>query len=91
MRRSNRPRIQQDYRSLDDLFLTFDPAPELASLACDPEEGHHIISSGKLINAAFNKANIASKDPRSLQEARESPEWPDWEKAIQNELDQLIQ
>jgi len=91
LQQSNRPRIQQDDRSLDDPFLTFDPALELASLACDPEEGHHIISSGKLINAAFNKANIASEDPRSLQEARESPEWPDWEKAIQNELDQLIQ
>ena len=76
---------------LDDPFLTFDPALELASLACDLEEDHHIISLGELINATFNKANIASKDPRSLQEARESPEWLDWEKAIQNELDQLIQ
>jgi len=80
LQRSNRPRIQQDYRSLDNPFLTFDPALELASLACDLEEGHHIISSGKLINATFNEANIASKDPRLLQEAKESPEWLDWEK-----------
>lgn len=44
-----------------------------------------------MINAAFNKANLASGDPQSLNEARESPEWSEWEIAIHNELDQLKQ
>jgi hypothetical protein len=87
-RRSTRPRTQHDYAMLNDLFLVFDPAPELAALACDPEEGCHIMSSDELINAALN---VASEDPQSLTEARESPDWPEWEKAIHIELDQLNQ
>jgi hypothetical protein len=42
-----------------------------------------------LINATLNVANLASEDPQSLTEARESPDWPEWEKAIHIELDQL--
>lgn len=77
--------------TLNDPFLNFDPAPKLAALAQDLEEGHHISLSDELINATFNKANLISDDPQSLKEARESPEWPGWEKAIQTELDQLKQ
>ena len=83
--------MQPNYEVLNDPFLAFDPAPELASLACDPEEGHHNLSSDEVINAAFNKANLASEDPQSLKEARESAEWTEWEEAIHSELDQLKQ
>ena len=90
-RRSTRPRIQPDYRILNDPFLAFDPAPELAALACDPEEGHHISSSNELIGTIIERANLAFDGPLTLKDARESSEWPEWEKAIQIELDQLTQ
>jgi hypothetical protein len=93
-RRSMRPRTQHDYSTaatLNDPFLAFDPALELAALAFNLEEGHHIMSSDELINATLNVANLASEDPQSLTEARESPDWPEWEKAIHIELDQLNQ
>ena len=34
---------------------------------------------------------MSGNDPRSLKEAMSSPEWPEWEKAIQTELDTLRQ
>ena len=32
---------------------------------------------------------LGGDDPKSLKEARKSPEWPEWEQAIQAELEQL--
>ena len=32
-----------------------------------------------------------SGEPESLEEAKRSPEWPEWEKAIKIELDQLTE
>ena len=49
------------------------------------------MSSDKVINAILNVANLASENPQTLTEARESPNWLEWEKAIQTELDQLQQ
>ena len=91
IRQSTRPKIQPDYRLLNDPFLAFDPAPELAALACDPEEGHHILSSNEIIEATIDRANLAFDGPLTLKDAKETPEWPEWEKAIHTELDQLTQ
>ena len=44
-----------------------------------------------MIYAAFNDSGLASDNPYTLKEACESVEWPQWEKAIQTELDQLQQ
>jgi len=33
--------------------------------------------------------NLTTEDPKDLYEAKRSPEWPEWEKAIQTELSQL--
>jgi transposase InsO family protein len=86
-RRSNRPRTQHDYNLLNDPYVIFHPAPELAALACDPDEGQPISTSDQIINYAFK----ATDDPMTLKEAKESPDWPEWEKAIQAELNQLRQ
>jgi hypothetical protein len=88
-RQSTRPRVEHNYASLHDPFQTFNSAPELVALACDPEEGHPVMSSDKIINATLNVANLTFEDPQTLSEARKSPEWPKWEKAILSELDQL--
>ena len=34
-------------------------------------------------------ANLASEDPQSLNEVHKSSEWPEWEKSMQIELQQL--
>ena len=41
------------------------------------------------IYTAFTETNISGKDPKLLKEAMNSPEWPEWEKAIQIELEML--
>jgi hypothetical protein len=32
---------------------------------------------------------LGGDDPKALNQARESPDWPEWDKAIQTELEQL--
>jgi hypothetical protein len=51
----------------------------------DEEENEITYSSEQLY------AIIAGDDLNSLKEARDSPDWPEWEKAIQSELNQLCQ
>ena len=41
------------------------------------------------VYTAFAETNISGKDPKSLKEAMSSPDWPEWEKAIQIELEML--
>jgi hypothetical protein len=55
--RSTRPRIQCDYNLLNDPYDAFDPAPELAALACDPDEGQPIFTPEQVINYAFKAAD----------------------------------
>jgi hypothetical protein len=86
-RKSTRPRTQHDYNLLNDPYLAFDPAPELAALACDPNEGQPISTPEQVIEYAFKAAD----DPLTLKEAKELSDWPEWEKAIQAELNQLQQ
>ena len=42
-----------------------------------------------MVYTAFTEMNMSGKDPKSLKEAMSSPEWPEWEKAIQTELETL--
>jgi len=83
--------IQRDYQLMNDPLMMYDPAPELAGLALDPEEGQNVMSADEVINTAFNMTNIASEDPQSLKEAKESEKWPELKPAIQSELDQSNQ
>ena len=45
----------------------------------------------EMVYAAFNETGLASENPKTLKEAKESPDWPQWQKAIEIELDQLQQ
>jgi hypothetical protein len=42
------------------------------------------------VNAAQAEAMLGGGDPKSLKEARDSPDWPEWERAVQSELNQLL-
>ena len=69
--------VCKDYRYLHDPF----PDEEEASMLCAAKE--------QALNAvqAFNV--IPGDDCHSLKEARASPDWPEWKKAIQTKLEQL--
>jgi hypothetical protein len=41
------------------------------------------------INVSQTEAMLGGDDPKSLRQAKESPQWPEWEHAVQAELDQL--
>ena len=43
------------------------------------------------IYAAFNETGLALENPMTLNEAKRSADWQQWEKAIETELDQLQQ
>ena len=47
------------------------------------------VSIGNLIYNAFGDTPLGSDDPKTLREAKDSPEWPQWEKAVETELQQL--
>jgi len=42
-----------------------------------------------LIYNAFTETPLGGEDPKTLWKAKNSPEWPQWEKAIETELQQL--
>lgn len=35
----------------------------------------------------FTKTNTPKREPKTLSEAKSSPKWPEWEKAIHTELE----
>ncbi|KAG2045494.1 hypothetical protein BDR06DRAFT_978170, partial [Suillus hirtellus] len=82
-RRSTRTKIKHNYRVLND------PPEELAELVDDPDEEEVTSSAAEMIFAAFNESGIAPDDPKSLKEAKTSPDWSQWEKAVNTELEQL--
>ena len=43
------------------------------------------------IYAAFNETGLALENPMTLNEAKRSADWQQWEKAIETELDQLCE
>ena len=68
-----------DYRWLDDPFA--DERDEIHEL---------ILTSAEVIYAVFAEQSLGNYDePKTLGEARASLEWPEWEKAVQIELQQL--
>ena len=42
-----------------------------------------------MIHTALNQSGLAPVNPVTLKEAKDSDEWPEWEKAIATEVDQL--
>ena len=65
-----------DYRYLNDPF-------------CEDIGHDETLTSAEIIFSVYIKKTIRGTDPKSYREARESLEWPQWEKAIQTELAQL--
>ena len=66
-----------DYRWLDDPFP-------------DERDKVHVstLTSAEVIYAAFVEQSLRSDEPKTLGEARGSIEWPEWEKAVNIELQQ---
>ena len=79
IRKSQRQKNIHDYHLLDDPW------------ADEPNEMSKMVSmtSTERIYAASSKPNTTPDNPKTLKEARQSLDWPDWEKAVQAELDQL--
>ena len=47
------------------------------------------MTSAERVYTVSNKPSVTPDNPKDLHQARESSDWPDWEKAVQAELDQL--
>ena len=76
LRRKTRNKAPVNYRYLDNPFP-------------DEEDEEIYLSSAEIIYATFSETPLASEDPKTLREAINSPEWPEWEKAVKTELEQL--
>lgn len=75
-RRKFRNRAPVNYRYLDNPFP-------------DEENEETYLTSAEIIYATFSETPLAGEDPKTLQEAKNSSEWPEWEKAVKTELEQL--
>ena len=55
----------------------------------DDDECQSASTAAAAVYMAFTEANISEKEPKTLSEVKRSPEWPEWQKAIQTELEML--
>ena len=82
VRRSKRQKRTHDYRLLDNPWADKDGAGTTSSEMVN-------MTSAKRVYATSNEPSVAPDNPKDLHQARESSDWPDWEKAVRAELDQL--
>ena len=73
--RKLRPRSKVDYMQLNDPF--------------SDETDEAVLTSSDIIYNTTAEIPLGSDEPKMIQEAQKSPEWENWKKAIQTELDQL--
>ena len=52
----------------------------------EDNEHKQALTSAKVVYSAYTEPVLRGTEPKTLQEAKESPEWPHWEEAIQTEL-----
>ena len=71
--------IRTNYRYLND------PFPDEEEMNVEDVQ----LTSAELIFAAFAETPLGGEEPKSLEEAKQSPEWPEWEHAVKTELAQL--
>ena len=85
VRRSTQQKTVHNYSKLNN------PLPNLEEIPDDNDNDKecHLMSSAKIMYQAFTETNLQKGDPKTLKEAKLSPEWPEWEKAIQAKLKQL--
>ena len=70
-----RPRV--DYQQLHNPFS-------------DDEEVHkETLTTAEVVYTVYAQSYFMDEEPHTLAEAKRSPEWPNWEKAIRAELGQL--
>ena len=66
-----------------------DVRPRKRQKSIYPYTNPQVSFHAEMIYTAFNQSGIAPVNPMTLQEAQDSDEWPEWEKAIATELEQL--
>jgi hypothetical protein len=54
-----------------------------------PKDDDKPHTPSEMIYIAFNESRLVPEDPKTLREAKRSSKWPEWEKAINIELEQL--
>ena len=86
VRQSMRQKKMHDYRLLNDPWADDDKTSEMTGTISSKVEN---MTSAERVYAASSEPNIAPDNPKNLREARGSPDWPNWEKAIRAKLDQL--
>ena len=55
----------------------------------DEEDDEIYLISGQIVYQAYCDTPLGEEDPKIIQEAKASPDWLEWEKAIRVKLDQL--
>jgi len=86
VRMSQRQKRTHDYRLLNDPWADKDKTGAMTDTTSSKMVN---MTSTERVYAASSEPSIAPDNPRTLHEARESPDWPDWETAVQAKLDQL--
>lgn len=68
----------------------YDSVPELIwDPDSDRPNDERPVNQAELIYTTIDEGSTAPENPKSLKEMHNSPEWSEWEKAIQTELEQL--
>jgi len=86
VRMNQRQKRTHDYCLLNDPWADKD---EMGTMTDTTSSEMANMTSAERVYATSSEPSIAPDNPRTLCEAREPPDWPDWETAIQAELDQL--
>ena len=91
-KKSAQQKVTHNYSQLNDPLLQLSEISD--SDESDNDEvpvGMPNLSSANQVYLACNEADLGHKNPKTLSEAKRSPEWLEWEKAVQVELNQLEQ
>jgi len=64
---------------------------DLPNLENDSDDDESGILSTAHVYVAFSETDLDGRDPTMLKEVMKSPDWPEWEKAVQTELNTLKQ
>ena len=79
---SKRPKVIHDYQKLND------PLSQIVQVVKADEEIIPIDVT-EMVCTALEDATDITDDPKTLEEAQASLDWPEWQKAIKTKLDQL--
>ena len=86
VRKSKRQKEMHDYRLLNNPWADDDKTGETTGTTSSKMAR---MTSTERVYATSSELNVMPDNPRSLHKARDSPDWPNWEKAMKAKLDQL--